>query len=191
MKTLVFVSLVIVSVSCDILSTRTPENPQTQANNNIPATTPDILFSNFKSSVEEKVLENYISCFVDKSYLQKEYHFIPSGGSSSKFPILANWNLDAERQYFKNQKAIANPGKSIILDLSNQVKTQLGDSAIYQFDYTLSLSASDQNISNDYTGSAQFKIALDSRNYWVIVEWSDFKKNNLVSWSELKGKLLF
>ena len=46
-------------VSCDLLTTRNPEPPNTIAKNNIPATNPDSLFKNFKFSIEDKILENY------------------------------------------------------------------------------------------------------------------------------------
>jgi len=32
------------------------------------------------------------------------------------------------------------------------------------------------------------KIFLDSRNQWVIVDWQDIKKENLLCWSDLKGR---
>ncbi|MEW6702546.1 MAG: hypothetical protein AB1298_07490, partial [Bacteroidota bacterium] len=135
-----------------------------------------------------KVLENYIFCFVDQSFLKKDYKFFPSAGSAAQFPVLNNWGLESEKQYFRYQKAKSKPGKSITLNLSNQFQTQFGDSALYQFDYNLSLQSDDQTISSDYKGTAQFKIFLDQRKQWVIVEWSDLRIGNLKSWSELKGR---
>jgi len=121
--------------------------------------------------------------------LRKKFRFIPSSGSTSNYPALNGWSYDSEKQYFKNLISIAKAGQSINLSMLSVTNTQIGDSAIYQFDYTLSFLANDQTISGDYTGSAQFKIYLDSRNQWVIVEWTDLRKENLQSWSELKGRL--
>jgi hypothetical protein len=189
MKKIIYFLFLLNLFSCDLLTTRNAEQPDTIANSNIPATSPDILFQNLKSSLQEKVLENYMQCFVDSSYSKKKFRYIPSSGSTSQFPVLTNWNLEAERQYFKNQKTISKQGNSITLDLSNQFNTQFGDSAVYQFDYDLNLSANDQSISGEFQGTMQFKISLDSRNQWTIVEMDDFKKNNFQSWSELKGRL--
>jgi hypothetical protein len=175
--------------SCDLFTTRNPAAPTSASNSLIPATTPDVLFKNLKTALEEKVIENYLSCFADPSFLKKKFHFIPSSGSVSQFPVLNNWGIEEERQYFNNQKTISLTGKSITLSLTNIKNTPLGDSAVYEIDYSLALSAKEQNISGVYDGSAQFKIYLDSRNQWVIVSWEDFRKGNVKSWSELKGRL--
>ena len=185
---LIFVFLIIGITSCDLLTTRNPEKPDALASNNIPAMSPDILFSNLKSALQEKVVENYMQCFADPSFLQKEFRFIPS---TTQYPILNNWNLDLEKQNFVNLKSRSKTGNSIVFELSNTTTTQFGDSAIYQYDYILSLSANDQNINGVYKGRGEFKIFLDKRNppQWVIVEWRDFAIGNSLSWSELKGRL--
>ncbi len=169
--------------------TRTPEPPDSPSISIIPATTPDILFRNFKLSIEEKILENYLSCFVDQSFLNKKYFFISSAGSASQFPVLVAWGIEAERQYFISMKSRSLPGRTIILTLYNQVNTPHGDSAIYQLDYSISIASKDQNINGEYKGSAQFKIYRDSRQQWVIVQWDDIRKNDVRSWSDLKGRL--
>ena len=189
MKILITFVLLFSMISCDLLTTRDPEKPNTAGNSNIPATTPDILFNNFISSIQNKVLENYLACFVDPTFSNKNFRFFASTGALSQFPSLIVWSVDSERQYFNNMKAISKEGQSISLSLSNVNNTQLGDSAVYQYDYLLSFQANDQNVAGDYQGSAQFKIYLDSRNQWVIAEWYDLRKDNYPSWSELKGRL--
>jgi hypothetical protein len=190
MKKLLLVIILIFSVSsCELFTTRDSEEPTTLSSSQVPATTPDILFSNFKTSIESKIVENYLACFVDPTILQKKYSFIASSGSMAQFPALSNWGLEAERQYFNNIKTISLTGNSISLKLSNKVNTPLGDSAIYQFDYTFSIQTKDQTITGDYKGTAQFKIYLDSRNQWVIVTWEDLRKDDSRSWSDLKGRM--
>jgi hypothetical protein len=189
MKKLIFILALLSLSSCDLFNTRTPQDPVTASTNNVPATSPDILFNNLTSAMENKVLDNYMMCFVDSSFLKKRFRFVPSSGSSSQFPVLASWNLDAEKQYFRNLKSISSDGNSITLGLTNQVNTQFGDSAVYQYDYTLSLLAADKTISGTYQGTALFKIFLDSRNQWVIVQWEDSRKNDAQSWSDLKGRI--
>lgn len=188
MKKIIAAFLMFFLVSCDLLTTRDPEQPNTAGNNNIPATSPDILFNNFQSSIQDKILENYMQCFVDQSFLQKEFRFI---SSTTQYPILNNWDIDLEKQNFVNLKSRLGTGGSIVLELSNTNTTQIGDSAIYQFDYTLTLSAIGQDINGVYEGRGEFKIFLDKRNppQWVIVEWRDIAIENALSWSELKGRL--
>ncbi len=189
MKNLFGILFLFAAVSCDLLTTRNPEKPDTLASTVIPATTPDILFGNLKSSIESKIVENYLLCFVDSSFSKKKFRLVPSSGSTLQFPVLSSWGLDSEQQYFKNQKAVSKPGNSITFELTNKFITQFGDSAVYQYDYNLTLSSNDQLISGSYKGTAQFKISLDSRKQWVITEIDDYKKENFATWSELKGRL--
>jgi hypothetical protein len=190
MKKIIFFLFFLSLSSCDLLTTRNAEQPDTLANSNIPATSPDILFQNLKSSIEEKVLENYMQCFVDPSFLKKEFKFFPS---TTQYPVLNNWNLDMEKQNFVNLKTRSKTGNSIVFGLSHTNLTQFGDSAIYQFDYDLSISANDKNVNGDYKGKGEFKIFLDNRTLqqWVIVEWRDFAIENSSSWSELKWRLYY
>jgi hypothetical protein len=189
MKKIIYLFLIYMLVSCDLLTTRNPEPPNTLANNNIPATNPDSLFKNFKSSIEDKILENYVSCFVDTAYLKRKFRFFPSAGSASHYPVLIGWNIESEKQYFQNQIINVLSGTSITLILSNQQNTQIADSADYQFNYNLSITSNDQKINGTYTGTAEFKVMKDSRNQWVIVDWTDLGPGNPYSWSDLKGRL--
>jgi hypothetical protein len=190
MKKLLLASIIIFSVSsCELFTARDSEEPNSLSSSQVPATTPDILFINFKTSIESKIVENYLACFVDQTSLQKKYSFIASSGSMAQFATLSNWGIEAERQYFNNVKTISLAGNSILLKLSNQVNTPLGDSAIYQFDYIFSIQTKDQTIAGDYKGTAQFKIYLDSRNQWVIVSWEDLRKDDGRTWSDLKGRM--
>lgn len=186
-RIIIFLILVFLS-SCDLLTTRTPQLPDKPANSNVPATTPDILFQNLKSSIEQKVLDNYMVCFVDTSFLKKRFKFIAASGSSSQYPSLSNWTLESERQYFRWQKAIAQAGSSITLTLSNPSNTQFSDSAVYVYDYDLSLMANDQSISGDYKGTSRFTIYVDSNGEWVIVRWEDLRTSSGQTWSDLKGR---
>ena len=188
MKCVSIILLLFLVSACDLFTARSPEQPDTPANSNVPATSPDILFQNLKSSIEQKVLDNYMVCFVDSSFLKKKFKFIAASGPGSQYPTLSNWTLESERQYFKWQKAISQAGNSITLTLSNPFNTQYGDSAIYQFDYDLSLKANDQNISGNYKGTARFKIFVDSRQQYVIVEWDDLRTSSGQTWSDLKGR---
>ncbi len=183
---ILFLSLSI--ISCDLLTTRDPQEPDKPGSNNIPATSPQILFQNLKNSIDEKIVENYLACFVDSSFLRKRFSFVPASGSITQYPVLNSWNFSSERQYFTNLRANLSQGGSISATFSDAVNTPQGDSAIYWLNYSLQISSNNPNLAGNYSGSALFKIFLDSRNQWVIVEWQDIKKENLLSWSDLKGR---
>lgn len=184
--------LLLLVSSCDIFTTRNPEEPNKPSSNYLAATSPEILFQNFKSSLEEKIVENYISCFVDTSFLKKKFNFIPAVGSVAQYPIFNNWSINEEKQYFNNLKAILSQGKNIELIYENTLVNLLGnDSAVYYIDYNLSINSNNKLIGGVYKGTAQFKIFVDSRKQWVIVEWQDIKKENYLCWSDLKGKSVY
>jgi hypothetical protein len=188
-KSFIYITLIsLFLVSCDLLNTRDPEDPDKLGSSNIPATSPQVLLQNLKSSMEEKITENYLACLVDSSFLRKKFQFIPATGSITQYPVLNVWNLSSERQYFNNLKANLSQGANISLKFNNEVNTPLGDSAIYSFDYILQISSNNLTFAGQYSGSALLKIFLDSRNQWVIVDWQDIKKDNFLCWSDLKGR---
>ena len=175
--------------SCDILTTREPENPDTQRKNYVPATTPDLLFINIKNAFKEKVLENYMASFSDVSFSSLPFVFKASSESIASYPTLATWDLSAEQQYFNNLIIKTKDNVPIILDLQNEIKNTMGDSAFYQDDYILSLPPIDESLQSSYRGKLQFTINLDSRNQWIITKWEDFRIGDNPTWSELKGIL--
>ena len=186
----IIVILLISSISgCDLFTNRDPEKPDAARSNYLPATTHDILFSNLKNSMQEKVLENYMACFVEQSFIDIPFIFIPSSEAVVKFPAIVDWNLSAERQYFNNLINSTQYNTPIIIDLQNEIKNTLSDSAVFQYDYVLTLSPTNENIPTVYRGNVKFYIYLDSRNQWVIGRWEDIKIGDSPSWSELKGAM--
>ncbi|MCX7875458.1 MAG: hypothetical protein N2321_04730 [Melioribacteraceae bacterium] len=174
---------------CNFFSTREPELPTSTSTSQIPATTPEILFRNFKSSIEQKAIDNYILCFVDQAFLNKKFKFIASANSLVQNPTLNDWGIESERQYFNNLKSISLEGNSLNLTLNNLINTSFGDSAIYQYDYEFNVNTKDISVTGTYKGTTQFKINLDKRNQWVITSWQDISKDNSKTWSDLKGRL--
>lgn len=184
----IFLVFIFFMNGCDLLSTRDSEEPITQRSNFIVASTPDILIDNLKNSLKEKVVENYLACFVDESFLNKPFVFKPSAGAVSKFQSLLSWDLESERQYFNNLKASTKEGIPITLELTNEFNSPQIDSAVYQYDYSLTLSSNDVSVQSIYQGSLKFVLSRDSRNQWVITSWEDIERNEQPSWSELKGR---
>ena len=138
---------------CDLFTNREPEKPDAARSNYLPATSSDILFSNLKNSMQEKVLENYMACFVDPSFSEITYIFIPSNQAVVRFPSLTEWNIPAERQYFNNLINNTSSNTPIILDLQNEIKNTIGDSTVFQYDYVLTFSSTDESLPDIYRGN--------------------------------------
>lgn len=177
--------LFVLFASCDLLTTRDPEKPDKPRSNFISPTTPEIVFQNLSNSFGDLVSENYIACFVDESFSDSKYHFIPSSGSVNQFPILSSWDKNSENQYFTNLVSQVSNNSKIILDFTNQEKQVFPDSILMKYNYLLTIPFN--NTTNQYKGIGFFTLQLDQRNFWVITKWIDIKVENFLSWSELKG----
>lgn len=186
MKTIILFSLFLIS-GCDFLTTRNAEEPDIGRSSFVVATTPEQLFINLTDSFREKIERNYESCFVDSSFLNKKFVFYASSEAISKFSVLSNWNIDAEKDYFRNFIANIPIEKTVVVSLFNESSSQQGDSALYNFDYTILLPNISNQIELEYRGSSQFRINLDANNQWVITEWTDIGIDEYPSWSVLKG----
>jgi hypothetical protein len=127
-----------------------------------------------------------MQCFVDESFLNEQFSFIPSAGTIAQFSGLSDWDLNSERQYFNNLKSQTREESQIILELTNEINNTRADSAVFQYEYFLTVPILNQD-PVVYSGSLIFTVKLDSRSNWVITKWEDLKKETFPSWSELKG----
>lgn len=188
MKKIILIILLFLS-GCDLFTTRDPAEPENRSQNYNTPTTTDILLSNMKQSFTDGYAEYYIECFVNQTYLNKKFKFIPTAAYQTN-SAFGDWGLNEEKQYFNALKSKLKTNTSVSLTFSNQIfSPQGGDSALVTADYRLTFSSNASSFPSDYQGYLQFKVFLDQRNEWVIVEWTDIKKENYNSWSELKGRL--
>lgn len=175
MKRIILLIFILLT-GCNLLTTRNPAEPENRPRNYLTATTPDILLSNLKESLKDGYLEYYLECIVNQSFLNKGFKFYANSAAYQSFPLLNEWNLEGEKQYFNKLKSVITENSPVTLVFSNQSYNPQGDSALVTADYQITLSAKDRNFPNSYKGFVEFKIFLDSRNQWVIVEWRDIKK---------------
>lgn len=187
-KIILSIILIFTFSTCDLLTTRDAENPETGRSSYIAATTPDQLFINLQNSFAEKIEKDYISNFVDSSFLKINYKFTPSSEAIVKYNILSDWDLEAEKSYFRNLINNIGDGKQIILSLQLVSNSVTENSENRNYNYSITLPIESETIPNFYKGNAFFNIRLDENNQWVIVEWIDNKSEDYPSWSELKGR---
>ncbi len=188
MKTLIsiFIILIFVFVGCGTRDAEIPTQPGTIFQ---PATTPEILISNFKNSLDDKNVVNYINCLSDSNFTDRSFYFSPSGSAISQFPSLADdWDVKHEEQYFNNLMSKVLDNAAITLNIFNINSSQFSDSLIYSAGYTITVPLTDKSIPENYQGDLKFTMIRDSRSVWVIYNWQDTKNSDLPSWSELKGR---
>ena len=172
---------------CDIFSTREPEDPDTGRTASPPASTPKQLFDNLQLALENKTVDNYMRLFADQFSTEFTFKFIPSSGAIAKYPSLTQWDLNSERLYFENIKVATIDGAPILLNQSKISNITQVDSAVFQYDYTLTVPFSEENIESTFKGRAEYIINLNASNEWIITSWEDIEVEGFPSWSELKG----
>lgn len=185
MKNILIILFIFFLSGCDIFDTRDSEEPSSTRSNFEIASTPEILFRNLRNSFSDKVVENYIACFVDPSFSDREFRFEPAVEVASQFN---SWNLDSEENYFKNLISIVDDNSPIYLTLVETDSKLEGETADYFFDYEIIVDSEDKRIVGNFKGRAHFEINLDSRQQWVINTWHDYQSEEDVTWSELKGR---
>lgn len=185
---IIYILFTFIIAGCDLLQTREAAPPNRPRSNFQQAVTPEILISNLVNSLNDKDVQNYINCLADSSFTDKNFNFSPSSGAIAQYQFLTdNWNVKDEDQYFKNLITKVEPESPLILSLTNEQYSPLGDSLIYTATYSINVP---NNVSEpkDYQGDLRFDMVRDSRSFWVIFYWQDTKSTALPSWSELKGK---
>lgn len=188
-KVLILFALLFI-ISCDLFITRDAQEPDQSRSDFQPPVQPEIVISNLKSSLADKNLQNYIACFVDTIFSNREFTFSASSEAISLYQIfLQDWGLNEEKRYFSSVINKVPTDFPISLSLSDENFSSLGgDSLIYTATYNINLPVpSGDPVPPNYAGSLQFNMLRDSRSQWSIYFWKDTKGASLPSWSELKG----
>ena len=163
--------LVLIAISsCDMLSTRSPEEPNSNTSVFIPPTSYDIVISNFKKAVEEINIDNYILCFEPENY-----KFYPSADVNAGYEIIfADWNANSERFYLNSLSTENNISEKGILTLTNpNFEIITSDSAVYFSDYILKYDFLKGN--TVFSGRIKLSILRNNTGIWHIRRWIDYK----------------
>jgi len=181
-------------VSCQLFKTREPELPTEVSgrSNWKQPITPDITLENLRNAIYDRNTENYIRCFVDANFSDRNFKFIPTQEAQIQYPeIFRNWNLNDERNYFNNLKSNVPSNGTSDLYLSGSFQSLGTDSAVYYGFYLVSFQHTIKDIPQSAKGNLQFYLAPDRNGNWVIYKWIDVKIENEFSWSELKAKFTY
>jgi hypothetical protein len=148
----------------------------------------ETVMSNFRYSLVQKNISNYMNCFVDPSLAYSfTFRFIHDPSIESiKF---INWNLDDERDYLNT---VFNQSGNISLEYIDNISftniTQSPDSVqTSSFQYELRIAFDDGDVI--YSGTARMKLIKNVNALWSIYYWEDLKALDIdsKSWSNLKA----
>ncbi len=177
-----------VLAGCNVFSTRDPETPITNRSAHEAPTSPEIVISNFTTSIREKNPPNYLSCFVGDTVTGiPAFVFEPSAEAMGIYPSLFNrWSVTEEQRYFT----------SLLLDVGNQVPSieLLSQSdapvveptrTIYTYDYIFT------PVSTVYKGRMRLTVDRLPNGNWAISRWTDEPQSGgqtEQTWSFLKAE---
>jgi hypothetical protein len=174
---------------CGLFDPRTPEPPSQSSQTFLPATDPFIVISNLQSAVAQKSVPNYVQCLTDPVSGGRPFLFIPSSeGNAVYASIFRNWSTIEEQAYFQNLTTRTTTTSMSKLDLTEKTSSLAADSAILEYDYTLTFENTVAGFPSRSSGNLQFALQRSSSNIWTIYRWTDFKTTSDLSWSMFKGK---
>jgi hypothetical protein len=187
-----FLSLLILN-SCDLFKTRNPQEPEDNSISFLPATSPNILFSNFTQSFVGLNTENYYDCFVKiDNYFAYDYTFLPEPNALARFSgVFSQWNAQSERTFLIGLKSNIEKGFKPELIWSNGNYEAISpDSAIYLSEYQLQIFS--QKKLEYYSGIARLSFIRSNNGIWYIKTWQDISTNQSdtsKTWSILKAQI--
>ena len=191
MKYAALICLLFLTAGCDIFRTRDPQIPDQPRSNFQQAVTHDIPIQNLIHSLEDLNAnqQNYLDCFVDSQYANKNFIFVPTSSAASLYPAFSTWDKKSESRYYTNLKSGLLPDLQMTVNIIITDSSQQEGSWIYSAAYSLDIPFKDASLPTHYEGDLKFYMIQDSRSIWSIYQWQDIKTTNSLSWSDLKGRL--
>ena len=167
-------------VTCDIFQTRDPEPPTQSTSTHEPPVSADAVLRNFRFSLIEHNVVNYVNCFADTSF--RQYLFTPSNLSSA----FSHWNLESERQYFLN---LGTPQVNVLPIVTLSVTDSLiaSDSANYTMNYLFYYPHNRTDVSQIVRGNMRFSLGRNTQGFWYLYRWEDYRTTTDSTWSYLKA----
>lgn len=157
-------------VGCNVFSTRNPEAPITNRSAHEAPTSPEIVMSNFTTSIREKNPANYLSCFVDDTATGvAAFVFEPSAEAMGAYPSLfSGWTVNDEQRYFTSMLAdVGAVVPSVELTLRPDATVVEPTRTIYTYDYVFA------PVSTVYRGRMRLTVDRLPNGNWAISRWTD------------------
>ncbi len=190
----VVVVLFAASLALASCQTRTPEEPDGGRGTFEPPTSPQIVVSNFRSSVIEKNTQNFMLCLADPSRSRNPYFFDPSAEIGARYQaIFSSWSLTKEQQAFLSMIARLPSDQLIELEFENSnIAFSSPDSTVWVANYLLTPRLGISTLPETLSGTLVFTITPEPSGLWSISRWSDAKRpadTAESTWSLLKAQL--
>jgi hypothetical protein len=173
---------------CNLFEPRSAEDPTVPGGQYPPATDASIVVSNLRKSIEERSVQNYVTCFSDPLGAQPFAFFPSSDGAALYGTVFSSWSTLDEQEYFQNLASRTTPTSTSSLVFNERSRISNGDSVQIDADYVLTFEHTDAAFPKVARGNMQIAVGRNNSNIWSIYRWSDFKTTNDITWSIMKGK---
>lgn len=195
MRWLLIILLTISMVSCELFSTRTPENPDSDATGYIPPTSFDLVILNLKNAVAEKNLNNYMLCFSESGFTEIrdfKYYATPKSAAQNQ-TLFSNWGRQSEEKYFNSMITASIDQVKPNLAFTDEQYQNFSDSIIFTGNYLLNINFNDPQSNNNYSGNLRLVLKNSPTGFWYITSWYDFERDDseLLTWSFLRSKYYY
>lgn len=178
--------------SCNIFSTRNPEEPDNGNITFLTPNSPNIVIFNLNNAINEKNAENYITCLTDSSNVNLPFNFLPSANANSTFlGTFDNWTTFSEKTYMLSLISNMESFQKPLLNFTNSKLDLFPDSAIYTSNYELQCEHKLESFPKLFQGNLRFTIVKNNNGLWYIKRWYDYSNLNDTTnftWSFLKGR---
>ncbi len=170
-------------------TTREAEEPeQTETSWTQPLSAETVLF-NFKNSLLEKNVENYVRCMKIDETSSSGFIFRPEAGTALNYPEVFNeWNIESERRYINQLFSIV-PEDSVIqlelVDINEDIF--LSDSAWVVRNYTFAARHTIPGYPTMTKGRIELGLSKTDRGLWHISFWEDRRTEDTPVWSVFKA----
>ena len=173
--------------SCDLFSTRTPENPDSNGQVVfIQPDRPEIVIQNLTSAIDGLSIQNYLLCLE-----QTIFEFAPSQQAAASNPgIWAVWGYQEEQTYLTNlvsEAQLLQGHKLLLINSRYEVLSETRQQFIASYSLTVNHNRSGQGVPTTAIGDLILDLEASDTGLWSIQKWTDISNSDSFSWSELKA----
>ena len=128
-------SLCLGLISCDLFKTRTPAEPSQQSSNYVPPTDVGLVLQNMINAFHDGNAVNYAKSFTDLSF---EFEAAP-GARVRYGDELTNWDKMKEQKYFENVIQHTDQNSDVVLEFESYTPNPINDSSQVGTNYHLTV----------------------------------------------------
>jgi hypothetical protein len=182
---LILLSLTLNSCS-DIFSTRDPEDPQGNTDNNFNESVAELKTS-FKTSLLGLDGYLYESLFINPVNSEYTYSYSCEASDISQPGIFSDWSVEEEKKFINGIKVTSTSFSDI--ELISDPVDETADTASLNMEYSILVTTTESRFT--IKGSLVFDLIKLDGHFWYIRKWTDISPQGNISFSKMKEPYAF